>query len=185
MLGCRVSSLRARPWAAPVAQRTNSSTAAENESDRSSTCSRSSFHDLKPYSRAMTNCASCRANVLGERPTRTAWSRLSAAGSWLLAACNKDFACFLSCSRLAGSGNCCDVIKTSVLEPEVRNQAARDLDVHWIWVGSGLSPSREPAGALSARRLNTTDLSGTSRPNEWPSKMQGSLLDTACATAPA
>lgn len=58
---CRFRSRRARSLAPPVAQRTNSSTAAENDSECSSTCSRNSFQDLKPYSRAMTNCASCNA----------------------------------------------------------------------------------------------------------------------------
>jgi len=43
-----------------------------------------------------------------------------------------------------------------MLWPEVRNQAARDLDVHWKFFDSGLSPSREPAGARSAHKLNIT-----------------------------
>src|SRR6185437_11255285 len=81
--------------------------------------------------------------------------RLMAARSWFRTARSKDLACFLSCSRLARSGNC-DVIKTSMLWPEVRNQAARDLDVHWKFFDSGLSPSREPAGARSAHKLNIT-----------------------------
>jgi len=39
-----------------------------------------------------------------------------------------------------------------MLEPAVRNQAARDqMDVQSLCGNSGLSPSREPAGACSAR----------------------------------
>jgi hypothetical protein len=49
---CLASSRIARSGALPVAQRTNSSTAAANESDRSSTSCFNSVHDLKPYSRA-------------------------------------------------------------------------------------------------------------------------------------
>ena len=47
--------------APPVAQRTNSSTAASNDSVRASTSSRSAFQDANPCSRAITDCASCSA----------------------------------------------------------------------------------------------------------------------------
>jgi hypothetical protein len=47
---------------------------AANESDRSSTSCFNSVHDLNPYSRASTNCASCKAiaSDLRDHPVKTA-----------------------------------------------------------------------------------------------------------------
>src|SRR6516164_11811404 len=103
----------------------------------------------------MTNCASCRARLWGFHDLANAGiarNRSSEAESWARAACSNDFACFLSCSRLARSGSCF-VIATSMLKPEVRNQAARDLmTCNQLFMDSGLSPSR------TCVRLEHTDV---------------------------
>src|SRR3984957_7514403 len=158
MAGCLVSKRKARAAAAPVAQRTNSSTAAAKLNERSSTWSRNSFHDLKPYSRAITNWASCKARFVPPVCARSKRAnvgstpkRASASGSFARAARRRVLACFLSCSRLARSGNCC-VFIYPCFPPGVRNRAARIMAVQSVYLVSGLGPLREPAGAWSARR---------------------------------
>src|SRR5262249_1475147 len=109
-----------------------SSTAAENESERSSTCSRSSFQDLKPYSRAITNCASCKAMLswVSERPVRIAWN-LTKRGRFLVSRRVKQrFGLFLELLQIGALRQRLPRHKGLHAWSLGSHQAARDLDVH-------------------------------------------------------
>src|SRR5258708_21904221 len=112
----------------------NWSTAAPNSSVSASTRSRSAFHEGKPSSRAITDCASWSASDAAtnsslewrQKPGR-ARKRASAAESLALAERSRSFACCLSCSRFGRSGNCGVVIHPPCLEPAVRKLASTEM----------------------------------------------------------
>ena len=154
--GWRASSRSARSAAPPVAHRMNSSVAASNESIRALTSSRSAFHDGNPCSRAITDCASCKARPARSSSPRgvfanagSAAKRRSAAGSCASAAWSNDLACFFSCSRFGRSGRWLGVIHPpcSACGSQPGGTAAY-VAVGLIGKKRGLGPSREPAGAV-------------------------------------